>query len=506
MQKTQTTNAEDSNELQLLSYESLGGSTGVCGGSLAHIGVPTEDLGAVREALAADKNVSLYVDPVSAWDTGQSRWATSRTVAFDYATTVGLSEARARGLTGIGTTIAIIDTGLTNQPGMAAEYRWNVTGGASRKDAGAHGTPVGMLANHRDSGIAPRASLVSVRACESDNSCRLDNVIKGICTVINEPRIDKAKLVLNLSLGGRYKSNIIERILQEVTAQGTLVALAAGNEGEDESPLHFPAAYAKDIEGAIAIGALAPAQVTNTFWVYIDDALANPWDTTTSEAMTWSIKETRVEAGTTYHLIGNTNGGAPLHDTPVTQARSVLCVSQGKPMDSPSFVTPERSPGGSVTHSWSGREALLTPPVIGSKLSSLELANELCEAEANRYGLSNFEMAEFHNQDSTRVVAWKYWIPAAPTTAVDPAAFSTRGSYVELSAPGDSLNVEGYVGLSGTSFATPIVSGAMALWRQQYPEWTPAEIEQAMKNAAKILPGKDLNAVGVGMIDLSVSP
>lgn len=64
------------------------------------------------------------------------------------------------------------------------------------------------------------------------------------------------------------------------------------------------------------------------------------------------------------------------------------------------------------------------------------------------------------------------------------ASFSSTGSKVEVSAPG--VNVAstylngGYVQMSGTSMATPFVSGDLALLKQKYPNYTNVQLRQLL--------------------------
>jgi len=64
------------------------------------------------------------------------------------------------------------------------------------------------------------------------------------------------------------------------------------------------------------------------------------------------------------------------------------------------------------------------------------------------------------------------------------AGFSNYGSLVDLWAPGvDIISAKvggGYVSLSGTSMATPHVSGVVALIMQARPDWTPAEVRKEL--------------------------
>jgi beta propeller repeat protein len=60
---------------------------------------------------------------------------------------------------------------------------------------------------------------------------------------------------------------------------------------------------------------------------------------------------------------------------------------------------------------------------------------------------------------------------------------------------------ENHVQVAGTSMATPIVSGAVALLKQKHPDWTPEEIKMALKNTAVDI-GEDINTQGHGRMDI----
>lgn len=60
---------------------------------------------------------------------------------------------------------------------------------------------------------------------------------------------------------------------------------------------------------------------------------------------------------------------------------------------------------------------------------------------------------------------------------------------------------EQHVELAGTSMATPIVSGAVALLKQKNPNWTPDEIKIALRNTAADL-GYDTYTQGYGRLDV----
>jgi type VII secretion-associated serine protease mycosin len=89
------------------------------------------------------------------------------------------------------------------------------------------------------------------------------------------------------------------------------------------------------------------------------------------------------------------------------------------------------------------------------------------------------------------------------------AAFSHRGSQLDLVAPGVDMTVANgaadgdYSVVDGTSTSTAIVSGAAALIRAKYPELSAAQVVKALESAAvdKGPAGRD-DAYGYGELDL----
>lgn len=100
-------------------------------------------------------------------------------------------------------------------------------------------------------------------------------------------------------------------------------------------------------------------------------------------------------------------------------------------------------------------------------------------------------------------------ISVAATDATDhKAPFSNYGSQVTLSAPGVGLVStwlsHGYASWSGTSMATPLVSGAAALRLQLFPATSPAAMTEELEDAAAALPEGHIwsGRMGAGLLQV----
>src|ERR1017187_6980554 len=75
-----------------------------------------------------------------------------------------------------------------------------------------------------------------------------------------------------------------------------------------------------------------------------------------------------------------------------------------------------------------------------------------------------------------------------------------------LDPNGEVYNSSGYTSVTGTSYAVPMVAGAVALVKQQHPTWTPAQLKSAVVNTAtQDVTDTDgttagVNAVGAGKL------
>jgi serine protease AprX len=183
------------------------------------------------------------------------------TPATDYPEVVGADLAWENSVTGEGVTVAVIDTGLSDRPGL----RNNLQGQAknrivgwvdfvqrSRKptDPNGHGTHVaGIIANTETgpdgewNGVAPGVRLVGVRVLNKKGYGTYEQVIRGIQWVIeHKDRFDIQ--VMNLSLVATvqspYWADPLNQAVMQAWANGITVVVAAGNGGPDAMTIGVP--------------------------------------------------------------------------------------------------------------------------------------------------------------------------------------------------------------------------------------------------------------------------
>lgn len=97
------------------------------------------------------------------------------------------------------------------------------------------------------------------------------------------------------------------------------------------------------------------------------------------------------------------------------------------------------------------------------------------------------------------------------------ALFSSRGptsvdglQKPDVTAPGVAImslraNSGGYVPMSGTSMASPMVAGAAAVLMERHPEATPADIRNALMSSAHHMWGYGANTQGKGVINIEAA-
>ncbi|MFI6229311.1 S8 family serine peptidase [Micromonospora echinospora] len=171
------------------------------------------------------------------WLDGRRRISLDRSLAQ-----IGAPAAHRAGWTGRGVRVAVLDTGVdATHPdlvGRVAESR-NFAETADPDDTVGHGTHVAAIiagsgaAAGRYGGVAPDATLLSGKVCESD-FCTESATLAGM----QWAAVDQRATVVNMSLGGPDGPEVdpLEEAVGTLTAQtGALFVISAGNAGSDAS-------------------------------------------------------------------------------------------------------------------------------------------------------------------------------------------------------------------------------------------------------------------------------
>jgi subtilisin family serine protease len=191
---------------------------------------------------------------------------------------VNAPEAWARGYTGQGVVVAVLDTGVdrnhadlagniwTNAGEIANDgldndgngyvddvYGWNFANGNNNTlDGNRHGTHVaGTIAAVNNgfgaTGVAYNSRIMPVKVLSDSGSGSYSGVAQGI-----RYAVDNGADVINMSLGGGSTDSAVQSALQYASSRGVIVVMAAGNSGAAQPG--YPASNATS--WGLAVGAV----------------------------------------------------------------------------------------------------------------------------------------------------------------------------------------------------------------------------------------------------------
>jgi len=159
---------------------------------------------------------------------------------------VGAQLPKQNGLNGQGIKIGIIDTGVDfdhpdlhgyGNSGRIAGGHDYVNTDKRPTDVNGHGTEVAGIigANGSFSGMAPKSQLFSYKVSSSGEAVSSEYIIQAISRAIE----DKMN-VINISLGVNRTNDELENAVDEAVKKGIIVVTAAGNNGPDDMTIGSP--------------------------------------------------------------------------------------------------------------------------------------------------------------------------------------------------------------------------------------------------------------------------
>jgi serine protease AprX len=163
------------------------------------------------------------------------------------------------GVSGRGVGVAVLDSGVAAHPDLAGRVVASVdfvagdgrTSAIPLGDAGGHGTHLagiiagdGTASSGAYTGIAPRASIVSVRVIDAHGMATLSRVLAGMQWILGNRAAYNIR-VLNISFGAParsgYQGDLLAAAAETLNFAGVLVVAAAGNGGGAAGTIISPA-------------------------------------------------------------------------------------------------------------------------------------------------------------------------------------------------------------------------------------------------------------------------
>ena len=321
-------------------------------------------------------------------------------------------------------------------------------------------------------GVAPKAQLMIGRVC-SQEGCSTAAVVAGINWAISQ----KADVV-NLSLGGKEGTQVEKLALAAAEKAGVVIVAASGNDGVGQ--VGFPAAFAN----VIAVGAVDSQARKAEFSQWGPElSVVGPGVDVTSSVPVGTGRDTLVvlsNQGVPKQVLASSFLGSP--QVPSGLVGNLIDCGLGKP---------EELNAAKV----SGKLALIKR----GELKFLDKAKNAIAAGAKGVVFYNTEPGLV--QGSITSDGSTLSIPVIMIEQINGEAVKrilAGGGMVEANLktfPAD------YSMMSGTSMATPHVTGVVALIRSANRKLNPTQVREVLKTTCRALAPNTANEFGKGLVD-----
>ena len=395
---------------------------------------------------------------------------------------IGADLPRIEGFDGSGIKIAIIDTGVDyNHPDLFGfGPNGKVIGGYDFVDndnepidTNGHGTGVAgiIAADGNLKGVAPKAKLLAYRVSATGESVSSEFIVNAVHRAIKE-KVD----IINISLGVNKTNEELDRAVSEAVKSGIIVVAAAGNSGPG---IHTIGSPAESID-VITVGAsynnitssiVSTLEIGKKQYEVIPMRGTSPLSEPISGRVIFggygrSDDLTNVNAKNSILLVER---GSNVKDEKVFFSEKEYNAAQS---GAKAIIVYNNEPGiffGEIVHPNAGANYKPTIPALSmSRDDGLALKASLQnETTAN---LNVFYHPDFVTPFSSRGPVSPFYIKP---DMVAP------GVFVNSTSIGNKYNLT-----SGTSFAAPHVSGAVAILLQKNPDLEPSEIASLLSTTA----------------------
>lgn len=362
------------------------------------------------------------------------------------------------------------------------------------------------------SGVAPGAYLMAYKALWSNGSGSASGSTSGLIQALEDAVSDGAD-VINNSWGGTASLSgfqLYSDVFARIEAAGVVLTTSAGNSGPSASTVGCPACAPAGLAvastntqssslnlsvvstGTSSYNAIPGANVSHTTDISAEAIPASTADSENSDACAPFEADSFAGGIGIAYRGGATPIGGPCY--------FYIKATNLKNAGARGMIIINNVPGDAIV--MGGLTDLAFPSVMISQDEGVDLLNNLVSG------------------DSITIGAFQSSV--IPVGAV--SGFSSRGPNVDsqvlkpdISAPGSVIfsaaigsTDSAYVGLSGTSMASPHVAGAAAVVKQSRPELTAVQVKSALMNSANpsaAIAGSGSGAAGIfasgaGALDL----